>query len=242
MAASELHVPRPMRSQAPQSGDWTSTLGILPSALNLFSPRALGRHGLRLASNASNVPVIVKPNQEPRDNRPTRELTRPQRRWLGQVALEVYFRQIFRSEAALVDLWPSRFGVDVAGDAVWHPRPIFARWDPFFVQALRAVYVGFFLGDEEYFDAGLHRIGLGAAAKLLLGHLGEGNQRSVRFRTEELKSTIRSVSALRRPEDAALHDNFITLGLLLGALHRLLESLESSFNVRSAFMRSYPGS
>jgi hypothetical protein len=261
MPAQQIHAQRLLHPQSGSSGDWTSLLQMVPLTVRLFTPGTLTRHGFTLASNAcnskrflavltatqadlraANVPVIAKMNREPRDLLRLDDLTRPQRRWLGQVALELYFTQIFRSEAVIVDLWPSRFGVDRFGDAAWYPRPVFARWDSSFVQALRAVYAGFFLGDDQRFHEGLNEMGLGSSAELLLGHLGEGNQRSVRFRSDQLKSTLRAISVVRRSGDDTLHHNFITFGLLLGALHALLESLNLSFNVRSAFMRSYPGS
>jgi hypothetical protein len=45
----------------------------------------------------------------------------------------------------------------------------------------------------------------------------------------------------RRSEESKLHANFIALGLLLTGLHELLEELDLAFDVRSAFMRTYPG-
>jgi hypothetical protein len=64
----------------------------------------------------------------------------------------------------------------------------------------------------------------------------------VRFGSEALKETLAAMAEQRRSDDRALHPNFIAFGLYLVALHDLLEALDMSFDVRAAFMRSYPGS
>lgn len=231
---------------------------LIPPALGLIPPWSLARQGLELISNAAatrrfssvladaqidlhaaGVPIIVKEHRSAPSISSHANLTRPQRRWLGQLALELYFAQLFRRESAILDLRPSRLGVDSSRDAVWCPRPLYLQWDPQFLQALRDVYAGFFLGDGERFRGGVSNLGLGSSGTTLLGHLGEGNQRSVRFSATNLRSTLREISVMRSAEDARLHGNFVAFGLYVASLHELLESLDLRFDVRSAFMRTY---
>jgi hypothetical protein len=141
----------------------------------------------------------------------------------------------------MLDLWPSRLGVDEAGDAVWSPRPFYLRWDSRFQQGLRDVYAGFFLEHEERFDRGVSRLGIGSAASVLVDHFGGDNQRSVRFGPDRLRQTLSTMSTRRPQNDISLHPNFAAFGLYLTALHELLGSLDVRFDVRAAFMRSYPG-
>jgi len=107
---------------------------------------------------------------------------------------------------------------------------------------LRNVYAGFFLEQPERLDTGLCGLGLGQSGGPLLQHLGEGNQRSVRFDRSNLESTLRAMSVIRRPSDSPLHRNFIAFGLFVTSLHDLLSSLDLAFDVRRAFMRVYPRS
>lgn len=241
-------------------GDWGALLELAPSSFDLLAPRSIARQGLELLSNAANtrrfasvltamqsqlrdasIPVLVKDHRHGAAILPHDELSRSQRRWMGQLALELYFAQLFRSEVAVIDLRPTRLGVDEAGDAVWAPRPFYLRWDPSFRQGVRNIYAGFFLDQDEQFELGIRQLGLGDRGHVLVEHFGPGNQRSVRFGPEVLRTTLESMVDERSREDGDLHPNFAAFGLCLVALHELLGSLDLAFDVRAAFMRTYPG-
>jgi hypothetical protein len=225
-----------------------------------MSTRGLARQGIELLSNAANprrfnlalmrtqthlrdaaIPILIKHPREAVQLTSVDELSRSQRRWLGQLALELYFSQLFRSETAIVDLWPSRLGVDPSGDAVWSPRAFYLRWDSRFRDGLRDVYAGFFLDDRIRFEHGVFQLGLGDSAEVLTQHFGGGRQRSVRFGANALRQTLAAMGRQRHSTDQPLHPNFMAFGLYLTSLHDFLESLDMSFDVRAAFMRSYPG-
>ncbi len=239
--------------------DWKSFVDVIPAGLELMSPASIMRQAFELVSNATDarrylsalsgaqatlrdacVPLLVLERRNELPLLATSSLTRPQRRGLGQLALQLYFAQLFRSETALIDLWSSRFGIDQAGDVVWVPRPIYVQWDPVFSGAVGDVYAGFFSDDNELFRSGLDRLGLGAAGAVLLRHLGEGNQRSVRFGEAGLQSTLRDIVALRGVRQPGLHRNFVAFGLYLASLHELLASLDLAFDVRAAYLRAQP--
>jgi len=240
-------------------GEWSDLIEMAPASFDLMSLRGIATQGIELISKAANprgfdklvadmqgrlrnasVPVLIEEDRSTASWREPSSLTRPQRRWIGQLALEVYFAQLFSGDDAVLDLRSSSFGVDGSGDAVWKPRAIYVRWDPRFIEGIRDVYAGFFIGRAEQLDEGLMALGLGSSAGLLLGHFGDGNQRSVRFSSEQLRSLLREMAVQRRAEESKLHANFIALGLLLTGLHELLEELDLAFDVRSAFMRTYP--
>lgn len=229
---------------------------MIPGSFKAIPPRVMMRQGFELMANANQsrrfssvltgaranlravgVPVIVNEHRGARPVLAAANLKRPKRRWLGQLALELYFSQLFRSDSALLDLWPSRLGVDADRDAVWSPRPLYVQWAPEFLKALRDLYAGFFLGDGARLDEGVRDLGLGSSAPRIFGHLGDGNQRSVRFSSANLRSTLREFSGHRSAKDPQLHPNFVAFGLYVSSLHSLLESLDLSFDVRSAFMR-----
>jgi hypothetical protein len=227
----------------------------------MVSARGTARQGLELMSNAANtrrfvtvltdtqarlrdagIPIIVQERREALALKPETDLTLSQRRWLGQLVLELYFAQLFHSSVAIIDLRPSRLGIDGSGDAIWHPRPCYLRWDADFLNALRDLYAGFFLRQEERFKQGLEHLHLGSTTDLVLRHLGGGDQRSVRFGPDLLRATLRDISVLRGPDARDLHRNFLAFGLYVASLHELLGSLGLKFNVRSAFMRAHRSS
>lgn len=258
MSAHEMHAPQLTTARDSRVGDWSSTVGLIPPAFNLIPPRSIARQGLELISNAVNkrrfssvlndaqidlraagIPIIATEHRGAAPISSHSNLTRSQRRWLGQLALELYFAQLFRRESAILDLRPSRLGVDSSRDPVWSPRPLYLQWDRQFLQALRDVYAGFFLGDGERFSGGVSHLGLGSSGTSLLGHLGDGNQRAVRFGATNLRATLGEISALRSSQDPPLHGNFVAFGFYVASLHELLESLDLRFDVRAAFMRAY---
>jgi hypothetical protein len=237
-----------------------SLIDVLPASLGLVTASAMARQGLELISNAAKgrrfetvlteaqaelrnarIPVLVERRGAKPDLTPLEALSRSQRRWLGQVALELYFVQLFRSDVAILDLWPSRLGVDEAGDALWAPRPFYVRWDATFQRAVQDVYAGFFLENRHRFDRGVRGLELGDAADALVGHFGDGNQRNVRFGSEVIQLTLTHLAKLRAGDETPLHPNFIAFGLYLLSLHKLLETLDMRFDVRAAFKRSYAG-
>ncbi|UCH28140.1 MAG: hypothetical protein JSV06_07525 [Myxococcales bacterium] len=261
MPMNHAHLRRLAPTPARPKRELTSILDLMPSSLELLSAASMARQGIELLSNAANgrrfvsvltsmqshlraanVSVLVTEPREAPELLNPEELSRSQRRWLGQLALELYFAQLFRSEVAVVDLWPSRLGVDAAGDAVWSPRPFYLRWDPRFRDALCDIYAGLFLSDADRFELGVAELGLGSPAKALVEHFGDSNQRSVRFGSTELRRTLIAMSKERSDSDRRLHPNFVAFGLYLSSLHGLLESLDMAFDVRAAFMRAYPGS
>ena len=258
MSTNELHFGRVTRLPKPPRSEWKSILSLAPSALAMFRARDIAHQTLDLVSNgtdntrfmsvliraqadlrAARVPILVKQHRAHRQLVLPSDLKRRKRRWLGQLALELYFMQLFRSDSAILDLSPSRLGVADTGDAVWYPLPLYAQWDPDFLQAVRDMYAGFFLGENQRLGDGLKKLGLGSAGERLLQHLGEDNQRCVRFSVTRLQSTLREISTARTNADGALHRNFIAFGIYATSLHELLESLDLVFDVRSAFMRSH---
>ena len=260
MSAVETHVPKLTREPIRSKSEWRTLLEMVPAGSDLLSLKQVAHQGVELLFNATNsaryrsvlstaearlrdngVALLITEHRDaPRLVEPE-DLTRAQRRWIGQVALQLYFTQLFHSDSAVIDLWPSRLGIDAAGDGIWNPRPIYLRWDPSFLSAVRDMYAGVFLGDDQRFGYGIEQLGLGSASELLRRHLGKDDQRCVHFRVSTLQSTLRDMSAARTNRDEAPHRNFIAFGLCLASLHALLESLGLAFDVRQAFMRAHRG-
>ena len=258
MNTFQAQIPKLPKARVPFKGDLGSLLDMAPSGVHLISPRNATMQGVELLSNAlrsnrfmtilggtqamlrdARVPILIDEHRARQTLVSPADLKRPQRRWLGQLALELYFAQIFRSDAAVLDLWPSRFGVDADGDAVWRPRPIYVRWDATFQTGLRNVYTGLFLENEARFEHGLAALKLGSAGDALRSHFGDGDQRSVHFESTKLHTMLEEMAMRRRDGRGPLHRNFMAFGLYIAGLYELLESLDRAFDVRNAFARVY---
>ena len=261
MASTRIHAPGAPFAQPQLDSSWGALANIALPALELISFGSAVRQSLELVSNgthkarfgeqlgktqatlrASAVPVLVEESRSETSVVAPRDLKRRQRRWLGQLALELYFAQIFQSDTAIIDLSPSRLGVSTDGEAVWQPRPLYVRWDSSFLQGIRDVYAGFFLDDDARFARGVAALDLGSGGAALTRHFGDNSQRSVRFGLGELESTLHELTVARGPAGGPLHPNFIAFGLYAASLHQLLESLDLAFDVRAAFNRIHRAS
>lgn len=257
MTTRPMHTPRISVPFVHSPSEWTALLKMAPRGLELVSAGHAARQGLELLANAAHtrqfLSVLTDTQRDVRVQRipvllddwrraPTlarvASLSRSQKRWLGQVALELYFAQLLHADTTIVDLWPSHFGIDAAGDARWSPRPWYLRWDPDFRRGLCDVYQGFFLDQPARFRRGADQLGVETSADALLRHLGEGNQRSVRFNRDQLESTLHAMASARGPAAPSLHRNFAAFGFYLLGLYALLETLDLAFDVRTAFMRT----
>ncbi|MFW2389495.1 MAG: hypothetical protein ACN4G0_14235, partial [Polyangiales bacterium] len=93
--------------------EWTALLDMVPAGFDLMSPASIARQGLEMVSNATNtkrylnllteaqqtlrearIPVLVRDHQAQSQLLAPTDLKRAQRRWLGQVTLELYFTQL----------------------------------------------------------------------------------------------------------------------------------------------------
>jgi hypothetical protein len=231
--------------------EWGQFLDYVhPSFFEVLGPRDLLAQGKELASNLADghgfaalreeqakllgeraVPVRVE-DSEPdaaADGRDPGEL--------GQRILEVYFGQLFGGDATILDLrggrwhWPAE-----ASEPVWLPRPLWIRWQPEFLGAMRDMYRGFYADEDATFDRGLEAMNLGAAKDVLRAHFGEGDQRAVRFEVAAFHASFHQVFLRCREQGVALHRNFLPLGLYLACLYDALEG-RGELDVRSAFDR-----
>lgn len=164
------------------------------------------------------------------------ELEEDARRSVGQRILELYFGQIFASNRAILDLRAESFAAAEEG-ILWRPRSIYLEWQPEFLGGLRDLYAGFYLDDDPRFERGLVALNLEGAGDLLVSHLGDGDQRSVRFEMTVFQSSFHEMFLRCRDRGISLHRNFVALGTYLVCLYDVLETLDLEFDVRHAFER-----
>ncbi len=150
----------------------------------------------------------------------------------GQRVLEIYFAQLFGAEAAFIDLRAAAFSTDATG---WTPGPYFVRWSPEFLEALRALYAGFYRGEDADFRAALAALDLSSCHDVFLKHFGEDPENVV-FERATFVSTFHEVFSRCRDQGVRLQPGFLPLGIYLAALHEHLAALGGGpFRVRTAF-------
>ena len=125
MSSYETHVSRFLHSSTRPKSEWSTLLDLVPAGFDLLTTKQVAHQSLELLSNAANtrryasvlvatqatlrsarIPILVEENRGERPLLPYADLKRTQRRWLGQVILQLYFGQLFQSDTAVIDLWP----------------------------------------------------------------------------------------------------------------------------------------
>ncbi len=112
MSSYETHVPKIIHGSTRPKSEWSSLLDLVPTGFDMFSTKQVAHQALELLSNAGNarryasvvgstqgtlrsarIPILVEDNRVERPLVPYADLKRTQRRWLGQVILQLYFAQ-----------------------------------------------------------------------------------------------------------------------------------------------------
>lgn len=152
----------------------------------------------------------------------------------GQTLLILYFQQLFDDTPTLLDLRRERF--DATDDGlVWSPTRYYIDWDEEFIEAVRALYDGFYTGDDDEFEAGLAALHLSGTGDLFENHFGEGDQRAVHFDVEHFHDSFTAILSRCVEMDRSLHYQFAPLGLYLASLYDHLDQLGGTYDVREAF-------
>jgi hypothetical protein len=156
----------------------------------------------------------------------------------GALVLQLFFYQLFADGTAALDLRHARFrGCDPL--LYWQPRPWFVNWDAGFLAALRDVYRGFYDDEPPRLRNGMNRLGIGRAEDILAAHF-RPNQRAMRFRLREFRSSFHDAFLRCRDAGIALHRNFLPLGIYLACLYEHLERLGGTHDVVAAFRAARP--
>jgi len=232
-----------------RGSDWSELAALLsPSVIGAIDRMALisqigtlarqytGRGGFADAVAAtseilaeSGLPIILDPGASP----PASTVAHPHQ---GDLLLELYFRQILHGQSALLDLRRSRFFM-LGTRLIWLPSPLFYRWSPDFGEDLRAMYRGFYDGDEQRYVGALRRLGLESCRDALDAHFGP-SQESVQFRLADFRTSIGAIFSSRRPGQTKAAPELFSFGIGLVCLYEHLESLGGSYDASAAFHRA----
>jgi hypothetical protein len=195
--------------------------------------RAVTRRSASLAS--ARLPIEVTAAK--RADTPPKPMDAAAARARGQRILELYFHQIFDDGLTLLDLRQGRFTQPEAGDGalLWSPSGALGDWSPEFRGAVRALYRGFYNGDDRLFREGLSALGLAKAEEALRAQFGEGQQREVHFTLRDFQQKFQEVFVRCQATGSTIDTGFLALGLYLATLYEHLEALAQPFDARAAF-------
>ena len=153
----------------------------------------------------------------------------------GQRILELYFHQVFSDGLMVLDLRLARFSEEDGAALSWNPSGVLADWSPEFRRAVRALYRGFYLGDDVLFREGLAALGLAKAEDAIRSQFGEGQQRAVRFLLRDFQQKFQDVFVRCQETGSRIDTGFLSLGLYLATLYEHLDALGEPFDARAAF-------
>jgi len=159
----------------------------------------------------------------------------------GQRVLELYFHQLFADAdgSTLLDLRYARFA-DEGAALAWSPSGLLADLGDVFLRAVRALYRGFYRGDDALFREGLAALGLTEAEAAIRSQFGEGQQRAVAFSLRDFQQKSLEVLLRCQATGSRIDPGFLPLGLLLATLYEHLEALGVPFDVRAAYHAADP--
>ena len=162
------------------------------------------------------------------------ELSEEGRRDLGQRVLDVFFTQVFANTESILDLRSENLGATERGALSWRPGALYVRWQPDFLDGLRDLYRGFYLGDEARFVEGLRQLHLERSGDALRNLLCEDDPSNTRFDSAQFHERFHELFVEYRDRGISIHRNFLPLGVSLMSLYDTLDPLNVAFNVEAA--------
>lgn len=157
---------------------------------------------------------------------------------LAEQILEVYFCQILGAQTWLLDFRKERWGLLPSGQLTWAPAAYVHQPSPAFLQAVRALYRGFYQDDGPEFDRALKELGIFEAKSVILSHFGLGDQSSVVFSLKAFQFTFADVFDCCRKAGSRIHPEFALLGAMLVSLYECLEGVQEGIHVRRCFTQA----
>lgn len=243
--------------------DWSHLLSVLsPSFFDVISARELSVRAAELARNWFDRPGYLENVTRLSDrltthdlgisvvsSKPTRSIVPFRAEPLGQEEcpraadgaglLKFFFCQIAVSQTVFLDLREARFcRCTETGRLAFHPLPLWTHWRPDFAEGIRRLYAGFYSGQPDLFEQATRELGVSAANEVFRRAFGGENMRAARYSLSEFRDTFHQVFIKCRDAKAALHPDFVTLGVMLATLYDHLETLGGTYDVQGAYLDS----
>lgn len=173
---------------------------------------------------------------------------RPNTKIDGEKILSIYFLQFFDGHQNVhLDFRMQHFARH--DQFQWMPSKLYHSFSHDFKMGVKALYIGFYLDDQQKFEEGLSLLGIiqakmndekkQAVVKIFLEHFGEGKTGPVNFSLKKLQESFNKIFAHFLKEDIPLNPEFALLGAMLVTLYVTLEKIPHSLNVHNAFIEVF---
>jgi len=163
----------------------------------------------------------------------------------GEEALILFFHQIYVDGPVFLDLRRNHFQC-VAGSPgpshVFNASPLYCDWTAEFRAAMRQLYSGFY-GDTEpgTYQSALQSLGIEVVADIFDRAFGGERKRAARFMLSDFRVTFHEVFTRCLEAKAALHPDFLTLGIAIATLYDHLELDGGVYDVAACYARAMNG-
>ena len=163
----------------------------------------------------------------------------------GEKALILFFHQIYADGPVFLDLRRNHFQC-VAGSPgpshVFNASPLYCDWTAEFRAAMRQLYSGFY-GDTEpgTYQSALQSLGIEVVADIFDRAFGGERKRAARFMLSDFRVTFHEVFTRCLEAKAALHPDFLTLGISIATLYDHLELDGGVYDVAACYARAMNG-
>jgi len=159
----------------------------------------------------------------------------------GEKALILFFHQIYVDGPVFLDLRRNHFQC-VGPSHVFNVSPLYCDWTAEFRTAMRQLYWGFY-GDAEpgTYQSALRSLGIEVVADIFDRAFGGERKRAARFMLSDFRVTFHEVFTRCLEAKAALHPDFLTLGIAIATLYDHLELDGGVYDVAACYARAMNG-
>ncbi len=166
----------------------------------------------------------------------------------GEQILKIYFMQCFDPSRIIhLDLRKNHFCN--SPNLRWTPSKLHYQFSHNFIDAIRELYIGFYLEEQEIFKSGLIKLGLlttqskpyqqNEVIELFMQHFGEGKNSAVSFSIKKLQQSFEIIFAYFLKNNISLNPEFAVFGIYLTTLYSTLENIPDKLNVKKSFNETY---
>lgn len=166
---------------------------------------------------------------------------------LGEMILELYFRQLKNKDGMFLDLRLRHFSGS-ENRFMWNPNSMWTCFSPAFREALQKLYDGFYLGSDQVFHDGLVETGLISQdwsvedqlemKRLFKAHFGSAIDQPMEFKLASFQESFQNVFSFLMKKKVKLSTDFLILGVMLVTLYLSLEELGGSYPVADIYKKS----
>jgi hypothetical protein len=154
----------------------------------------------------------------------------------GQLALELYFRQLMTSTLWNLDLAHEGFSLSEK-EVVWSPKALFWEVNPAFAEGVRKMYLGFYCNQMSTLEEGLKSINLLPAKDVFIQYFGQEDQTQTPFKLKSFQKAFDRIFEVCLESNIRLQPDFLALGIMMLSLYQNLEFTGLTYNVKGTFER-----